>query len=288
MTTDEQGRFEFSRLPADAIAWLSISHKTYADQHLYAATLDSRTVTSSAYNINDGKLLSLPRDRDEEVSVSPLQISVTATNMLVVRIVDAKNQPVADIPIHAGSGGRATGTHASSKTDTNGRANLALPPGDYRVFARAPRDSKYVSTSGNATIVADKALTNCELKIEAGCKLILTAIDADTREPIVGVPLWEEQSDGRSDYHQLQRHPSYISNDCRTDDKGEASAIVRPGTRKYGIGYIPYPPPYSGSGATGLSVECLAGETVRATLELHTPTPEERSELNKSLFGVAK
>jgi hypothetical protein len=255
---------------------LNVSSNKYANQHLYAVITgdgfespaqDASAQDASAPAVRDGKPTSCAIAEADIVRVSPLRISVSPARQLVVRVVDSAQQPVPNISIGSSSGGRATGVSAYGTSDKNGIAKLPLPLGEYSLVAVAPRDSKYVTTSGHTVITEEQHAPEATIEMELGCKVVVKIVDAVSGEPIAGEKFWEQ---GKRSVVELQRHPSYISNDCRSDENGEAVAIVRRGRREFGVGGVRLPKGYEGTGSYsgGGLVECLAGETVHVVFKV--------------------
>lgn len=278
VTTDDNGRFELTGFPDETCVWLHVSHPNYAMQALYAAITEQQitefryTANSIVKIVNDRQVAS-PMYESRSVDVSPLKLTVEATRRLTVLVMDSDQKPVADIPVIARSGGQATGTSANGTTNKDGKVSLSLPPGDYKLYATGPRTTKYVTTPSEVSIAADQESVEHTIEIQAGCTLILEAVDADTGDPFEGVKFWEEQAAPSKGQLELQAHPSYVSNDLRTNKKGEVSAVVKPGRRAYGIADIGIAQEADGY-ATGSNfslrenLDCISGETIRVTFRL--------------------
>lgn len=263
--TDKDGRFEFTHLPAGTRVWVRTTHKNFADQYFYAAVTDSKITLEERDFI-----ASLS---DPLVRISPVGVFAYPTRPVTIRVVDAAKKPVAGIPVFATSGGRATGNNAYGTTGKTGTATLKLPAGDYRLMARGPRGSIYVSTPGHIKFTADDDSPESEIQIKAGCKLVFKVVDAVTGQPVKDVKFFYSKRSGS--YNELQPHPSYISNDLRTDENGEAVAIVPPGKREYGVGFRPLPKDYKGPGSYegGGVLECEEGKTIRTEFKLQVKKP---------------
>jgi len=269
--TDDDGRFEFNGLPEETFVWLHVEPENHARQALYAALTDSgitayRRAMNSRVSIRNGKQTSEPTYETKEFRVSPLKISVTSTRKQPFVVIESSGKPVVGIIVFASNGDRATGTSAFGKTNENGEVTLDLPPGEFRTSVRAPRDTKFVSTTGTATVLADGEPKTQTITMTDGCEVVLTAVDSESGEPVKGIGFW--RGDGRR-RRELQRHPSYISHDCKTNEKGEATAIVAPGTHEFGVGFSKLPKPYQRAGAgPGREVKCEPGQVIRVTFEL--------------------
>lgn len=272
--TDDEGRFEFTRLPEETSVWLQVVSEKYARQALFAAITNSgittyRRAKNSIHSIQNGKQTSSPVYETNEFQISPLMISLVGTRQQPFRVVDSSGKPVAGLTVFASNGDRATGTSAFGKTNESGEIILDLPPGDFRTSVRAPKDTKFVSTTGTVTVPADQKPQIQTITMMDGCEVVLIAVDADSGAPIKGIGFW--LGDGSRQY-ELQRHPSYIDHECRTDENGEARAILAPGVHEIGVGLTVLPKPYQGAGSigsgSGREVKCEPGQIIRVTFEL--------------------
>ncbi|MEZ6033165.1 MAG: M56 family metallopeptidase [Planctomycetaceae bacterium] len=213
--TDGMGKFELTDMPDETCVWLHVSHPNYAMQTLFAAITDReitefRYIKVAGHTIVNGRPVVSPIYETRPVDVSPLKLTVATTRSLTVLVVDSDQNPVADIPVIATSGGQATGTSANGTTNKHGNVNLSLPPGDYQLHATGPRTTKYVTTPSEVSIAADQKSVEHTIEIQAGCTLILETVDSDTGDPVEGVNFWEEQAGPREGRRELQAHPSDV------------------------------------------------------------------------------
>lgn len=273
--TDADGRFEFTELPAETVVYVRVRHPEYASQTFFAAITekkinDYRFISNNRVSISNGKPFYEPIWDTRSVKSSPLDIRVDATRLITVHVVyDDNGRPAKGVRVGASSGNFQIGTSDSGTTDQNGRIELALPPGMYQVSARPPRDTDYVRTYDELTVETEPEQQTFEVRLRAGCILILKAVDAADGSGIAGVGFWTNPPGGGPARIGVQSSTSYIDYPV-TNENGELRAVVNPGTRGYGVGFDVLPDGYRADPNTGGKlVECKAGETVRVQFELH-------------------
>ncbi len=267
--TDAQGNFEIGGLPDNTACRVSISHDKYARQSLYAA-ITGRKIgqytysTTSTTGIAGGKVVRYPNYETRKVETSPLQIEVVANQTATIDVVDKDGVSLPDVSVFATSGGRATGTFASGKTDQNGSVELALPPGQYQLVVRPSRETAFVTTYGELAVPQDGQRK--KVRLVSGCMLVLKAVDAETGKPIAGMNFWKDVENKPGARTGLNSTPMYVDHPV-TNEEGIMRAVVKPGKRTIGVGWSNVPKPYQGGGG-GRAVECAEGETVSLTFEV--------------------
>jgi hypothetical protein len=145
--------------------------------------------------------------------------------------------------------------------------------------AHPPRDANYVLTKGKLTVAAAPAEQTVDVAMNAGCVLILEAIDVTTGKGLPGVSFSYEPEDQPNLRDRVQSATSWIDNPV-TDAAGKLRAVVNPGKRKYffsGIGpATDYQPVKDDDDPAELEpgeklVELPEGKTVTVRFKLRKP-----------------
>jgi len=275
--TDDEGRFTFRGLPADTAGFAVVEHPDFASQSFFAAITDKpiteyRYISVSSVSIVAGKMVRMPIWETRTVRTSPLDMTVYSVRRVVVEVVmDDKGTPAKEVRIGASSGvDFATGTHAHGKTDDRGRVELKLPPGNYQLVADPPRGTSHIRTYSVLDVTSEPSEQTAKLQLEAGCILILEAVDADNGAPIADVSFWcdIESENGKRGRTGVQSSTTRVDHPV-TNAKGELQAVVLPGERRYGVGWHPLPKGYRADrGSDSQLVKCEAGKTIRVQFKL--------------------
>ena len=225
-------RFPFESLPPEALCEIISRHADYAPFRFFASTASNPP--SLAY---DGRPL----------LKSPLDVVLRPARTVLVLVTDEKGAPIPGVHVLARRA-NFDGTLSSGESDKNGAVRLKLPPGEYTLEGRPPKGVNFVVTSHPLTVEESPDTQSNTLHMDAGCILILTAIDANTRAGIPGVDFWFEQTErvpGRPGMARMmvQSTTSSVENPV-TDANGTLMAVVRPGTQRYGIGFGRVPNDY--------------------------------------------
>jgi hypothetical protein len=251
-TSDVDGKFELASVPPGIIFNLGVSHPDYAHMSVYSATASEH-----------------PEEYQQQPVVDlPINLTLNSVRTISVLVVAGDTgQPMSGISV-LGSQNRASGPYAFSKSDKDGRLQLKLPPGRYKLEGSPPKNIDYVKTIEDLVIEQSPAEQSARLLIDRGCVLILKAIDADTGEGIRDITFWEEMTDlprGRSGRRSVQSHTTAVNNP-KTNANGEIRAVVVPGVRSFGVGFTVLP---GGIDAVnfrdrmpGRRIDLPAGETV--------------------------
>jgi hypothetical protein len=273
-TTGDDGRFQLSGLPAETVAYVSVEHADYAVQTFFAAITtepitEYRYVSNSSVTIVDGREVRQPIWETRAVRTSPLDIRAQEVRRVSVQVVHADNQrPAKDVRVNARSSDATSAVHAHGSTDERGAVVLALPPGKYRLMADPPRESDYVRTSEELLVAEAPDEQTHKLSLNAGCILILEAVDAADGSPVPGVSFWTESDRRPGAREGVQSSTTYVDHPV-TNAKGELRAVVHPGTRDYGVGWSPLPNGYKSKiPGDKLRVQCAAGATIRLQFPL--------------------
>ena len=227
--SDAGGRFEFTSIPAEMICWLRLEHPEYGSKSFYTATSDDPPART---------------DGDHEVVPLPLDMTLKRVRPVSVRLLSEKTgKPISGASIHA-SVQRASGNWSGGTTDQQGKILLKLPPGEYRITADPPSDSKdnVIRTTHDLTVDETEVEQTVTVKLQTGCIVILKAIDSETEKGIPGVTFWYEIPGFRG-RRSVQSNTWYVDNP-KTNDKGELRAVLAPGKFKFGVGFGRFPEGY--------------------------------------------
>ena len=258
--TDREGRFQLEGLPKEVGFLVYVEHPDYAHMYLYAATTE-RPATEFNYP-RDSIVGGRPRPH---VSIGDLNLTLRATRPIAVHTIDAETgRPAPNIGVSASDDKNS----AYGTTDAEGKLLVKLPPGEYRVQADPPRKGgNSVRTNTRLTVAEEPAEQALKIRMNAGCVLILEAVDAETGRGVPDVTLMSSMDDLPGGGISVQSTTAYIDNP-RTDADGRLRAVVNPGERTYSLGYIPESTGYRQQ-FQEKRVTLPAGETVVVRFELH-------------------
>ena len=156
--------------------------------------------------------------------------------------------------------------NAWGECDKQGQVLLKLPPGEYTAWAHPPTGADYLSVHAPIVVRPTEQQQFAELILDRACVLLLKAIDAATGAGIARANFWYEEESQPGKKWFVQSNDT--TNDFPTTNaQGELRALVRPGTRRYGIGLNPLPDDYqaeNGDNTSGRVLALPAGQTVIA------------------------
>ncbi len=250
--SDAEGRFEFKSIPAEMVCWLRLEHPDYGSKAFYTATSDDPPAVT---------------DGDHQVMPLPIEMTLQRVRAVSVQLVSEKtDKPISGARIHAFVQ-RASGNWSGGTTDQQGKILLKLPPGEYRLTADPPRDSKdnVIRTSHDLTVDDTEVEQTVTVKLQTGCVVILKAIDSETEKGIPGVTFWYE-TPGFRGRRGVQSNTWYVDNP-KTNDKGELRAVLAPGKFKFGIGFDRFPKGYKQDRAVASGTDLELKAEDEATVE---------------------
>jgi RNA polymerase sigma factor (sigma-70 family) len=265
--TDNDGRFQLAGLPPEVCFWVCVEHSDYAPLSLYAVTTD-RQVTERDYS----------RREKQVVHSGELKLVLAKPRRVLVQaIYEDTGKPASGVRIGTGgSGASAVGYSAYGTTDAGGKLALRLPPGDYPLTCDPPADSTYVRTTQALSVSKTPDEQPYEVRIEAGCILILEAIDATTGKGLPNVAFGYQPDQQPGSWFQVQSMTGIVNNPL-SDSKGRLRAVVRPGKRKYTVTWSRLPEGYevvpehddvTGEQPGTREVDLPAGKTVTVRFKL--------------------
>jgi len=248
-TSDADGRFEFKSVQQGIGCRLAMRHPEYGVWALYTATADS------------------PPQKFAGADVVPLPIEMvrhkTRTISVQVRYADTRESVVG---AHVGAYLQLGTNNDWGVCDKQGKVTFKLPPGEYTAWAHPPHGADYLSVHAPIIVRPTEQEQSAELFLDRACVLLLKASDAATGAGVEKVNFWYEDESHPGKKWFVQSNDT--TNDFPvTDAQGELRALVRPGTRRYGIGLNPLPDDYradDGDKTSGRVMTLPAGQTVTA------------------------
>ncbi|MDB5390123.1 MAG: polymerase sigma factor, sigma-70 family [Planctomycetaceae bacterium] len=272
--TGADGRFEFSGMPSQTVAYVIVEASGFADQTFFAAVTD-KPITENKYQSNasemfsNGRRIRTPIWETRKVRAGPLNIRLEATERYVINVVnDIDGTLVQGVQVRANSGDGQTGTHASDTTNETGRAILALPRGTFRLSAAPPRDTDFVAAYSQFEARGDLIKEPVEMRLKLGCVLILEVVNGANGSPVPGLSIYCDV-DGKPGRKVTVQSTTTWADNPVTNAKGELRAVVLPGSRNYEISSARLP---GGLRADPKSIKqlikCESGKTIRVRFEV--------------------
>jgi hypothetical protein len=234
-TSDSQGSFRFTGLPQRELFRLHAECPGYASLEQYANTqnLDAKE----------------PKPPD-------LKLTLVALRRVTTNVMYSDTgKPAANVRVEEvnGSGGRVSGV-----TDSNGKVELEMPPGDHFLQITPPQGSVYARAYDAIHVANVPAFQNEQLRLRRGCELVLQAIDEKTGMGISGVSFkyWLDNGDTTMQWRPLLD---------KTDVTGRLSQLVSPGTGRYKVDPTA---DYEAAKSTSAELDLPAGKTVTVEFKL--------------------
>lgn len=226
--SDAQGRFEFTGVSPDMWCRLIVSHPDYGSISLFTTAADR------------------PPEKIEEYPLSrlPLEMTLHRVHPVTVKVkYETTLEPAVGARVTAYVQ-RANGSSAYGVADQDGNVTLKLPPGQYRLVADPPNDTRVdcLRTYAELPLIVEAGAAEQQVRllaIKSGAVLILKAVDADTGAPLPNITFWEAVDVGDRKGipgSTIQTH-NWVADNPKTNDKGELRAVVVPGKRNYGVGF---------------------------------------------------
>ena len=244
--TDQNGKYEFKGLPFQTYAHLRVSHLDFASQRIYAGITDQRMreferPSRSISMIRNGQQVNEVRFETTPISVNPVRVRLVATSTVTIHVVDEDGNPLKGFGASAvGSSEFGSRTTAYQKVDSQGIADLKLPPGDFALSLRPPRTSDRVTARQQMKVEKGKNKT-IRVTPSLGAILVLKAVDSETGQPIKGVSFMIRVDGNKR--QGLNSVPHYFDHPS-TDNKGMMRVLLPAGTQGISPGYSPLPDGY--------------------------------------------
>jgi hypothetical protein len=264
-TTDAAGNFEFTSVRPNALCELMVEHPDHASIRFFATT--ASTPPQSAY---DGR----------PIRKVPVEMTLRSVRTISVSVIDADGGPLAGVRVR-GHQFAVSGIHSGGVSDEEGKAVLKLPPGEYQLEGRPPKEVACIVTARDLTVEESPDAQSVALRMDPGCVLILKAIDVESSKGIPDVKFWIddifERPGGRVGRGRgsVQSTTSAVDNP-KTDANGVLRAVVRPGRRRFGIGWDRLPEGYEfadeSDRSLGRQVVLPAGQEVTELFPLRKTT----------------
>lgn len=268
-TTGEDGRFEFTGLPANYRWRIDVRPPGFARRSISVAT-------------REGAVL------DQNVYTGDCEVVFHTPRKVKLRVVcDDTGEPAAKV----GIGGRVNVAGFWETTDDDGLVEVLLPDGRYHLSISPRYGTPYWWTEFEEFVVSDETVQQTNtLRLRAAGVVDVTVLDADTREPLSGVKLWLEKQtrDGttyRADpgYYswEVETRISHYENP-RSDANGKMRVLFEPGKYRVGIGYEVSLRGYWPVEPGGIEVDLQVGKPVSVEFQMRRPT-EEAEDVVKEL-----
>ena len=247
-TTDAQGRFEFTGLPADCRFRIDVKAKGFPNRWVYAAT------TRRPQPAHDGSPVFTG---DFTVTLAtPLEIPVKM-------VFGDTGRPAPRVAVQAVEGLVST----LETTNDQGLATLRLPPGKYRMENWPARGTPYLVTEDELLVGTKPPAEPIVRTLRPAGIIEILVVDAESGAGIADVDVWRQTGPdgGRENLivtsWEVATRIAWRESP-RTDARGKLRALVEPGTHRIGVGFQSYPLSHEVVESGGQEVECRPGETV--------------------------
>ncbi|WP_425396611.1 M56 family metallopeptidase [Aeoliella sp.] len=250
--TDDEGRFEFTGVPSGCRFRVTVNPpsgfsggggwfatqpgmpKYYGKSRLYDATKD-------------------------------VQLTFRKTLDVPIQVIYADTGEPAPKVFVSGAGTFAT-------TDPQGRVNLGMSPGEYKLHVLREYGTPYLETEVDL-VVGDQAPSEPFVaELPAAAQVEVQVIDKETGDGLENVDFWSGESLQRRDLHYTtgwEVATRIVHRDrVRTDENGTIQALFEPGRHLIGVAWQAYPKGYRPVDPNGKEIECQAGEKLKVVFEL--------------------
>ncbi|HKD35906.1 MAG TPA: carboxypeptidase-like regulatory domain-containing protein, partial [Pirellulales bacterium] len=189
--TDSDGRFEIGGLPAEVCFAVNIEHAGFAKSSFHAATT-SRAISVHHYNnegssIRSGTQIEVARPGKHDVRTGEITVRLHPLHTVLIDVVEVDTgRPVVNASVSAVAPTR-DGRSGFGKTDANGRTELKLAMGQYRVAADPPRGSLYIRSRATLDGIAGRDTEPFTIQVAKGCLVNFDVVDAESGEGVVGI-----------------------------------------------------------------------------------------------------
>lgn len=253
-TTDDDGRFEFAKLPPNCRFELDIRPPGCSGRRIWAATQAQ-----------------IKGDVDDEVYFDGMVVSFARTTQVRVQVLlGESDRPAGKVMVSAGN--RVASDW--SVTDDDGQAKLNLPAGEYGFRLLPAIGTPYLLTSQRGIKVSKTKADPIVLRVKAAAVVEILVQDADTGAGLEYVDYYvlDPWNEDRRMQHFSRSFDAVTKTShveiARTDKAGNLRALFEPGTYQIGVaeqfrdlGYEVVEPELQ-------KVECKAGETVKLKFRL--------------------
>lgn len=259
--TDEDGRFEFTGLPADCRFRIDVRPRGFPSRWIEATTKSDSASTDKDRNVlSDGMVLQFARPNDVTLRV----------------VFDDTGEPAAKVLVSAagaeGNSGGATGE--------DGKVNLRLSEGKYKLELLPRIGEPYLVTDLQLTWSAENRHLPIEFRLRRAAVVEVSVVDESTGAGIADVDLWcssrvledlpparnRELHDFRS--YELETRICHVERP-RTDAMGTLKANFEPGAYRIGVGLNSFPfKDYRNTSGDGQPVVLRSGETTKLTFKV--------------------
>jgi protocatechuate 3,4-dioxygenase beta subunit len=247
-TTDAQGRFEFTGLPANCRFRIDVKAKGFTNRWVYAAT------TRGPQPAHDGA----------PVFTGDFTVTLATPLEIPVKLVFGDTgRPAPRVAVQAGEGLVST----LETTNDQGLATLRLPPGRYRMENWPARETPYLVTEDELLVGTKPPAEPVVRTLRPAGIIEILVVDAESGAGIADVDVWRQTGPGGGRENLIVTSWEVATRIAwrespRTDARGKLRALVKPGTHRIGVGFQSYPLSHEVVESGGQEVECRPGETV--------------------------
>ncbi len=249
-TTDAEGRFEFTGLPADSRWQIDVRPPGHSPKSIWAVTGEGIKTDAEGRRVYSGDFdLVFPTPR--------------TVKFRVVYADTGKPAP------KVGVGGIVTEAGFWTTTDDDGLAEASLPDGKYTIGVTPRYQTPYLRSKSEIVVSESSVQEVMTLSLPAAAVLDVTVIDSETGEPLPGADIWLENPgvNGGPSFRRVYGYRSWevetrISHyeSPRSDELGKMRVNFEPGTHRIGVGKESFPKGYAPVDRDGKQIDCKAGE----------------------------
>ena len=255
--TDETGRFVFSQAPKNTGFRIFVKAAGFANRGLFAST-----AAKKKFRFGDDDL-KIHRDGMKLVFQGVKRCPVSV-------LYGDTGKPAKNVMVELGN---KLANH-SGVTNADGKAELRLPPGEYRVSYLTEFGTAYISRHSrdsimNHTIPIGDAEAELVIRLEAAGRVEIEVVDAHIGRPIKGADVSVAEGDFKRDYMWRSWKPPNISmvDRPRSDEDGKMTVFLKPGTYTIEAGNEHTPLKYTSAGSAQ-EITIKASETKSLQLKM--------------------
>ena len=259
--TDERGNFALDGLPPDEQFEIDVTPPGFPGKRAAISTASEPP----------------PAGRGGRLQVSPIALTFETPRDVPLRVTAGDTgQPLPRAYVGVS---RLAGEHAwgSKLADADGRADLRLPPGEYRLSVLPEYRTPYLVLESRFAVPDADACPPVDAVMPAACILDVTVTDA-SGQPIADVDLWQDGRAADPDDPETRRRvvavrsfqgPNLVRSDLpKTDAAGKLRTLVVPGARRVGVGFQTIPDGWVPVEPDGRAIDGKPGATLTLRFEL--------------------
>ena len=252
--SDEEGRFEFDRLPA-GYAWrMTVNPPNNTRRDIEAAT-GMAAMTHDGRNVIHGQ--------DFEV------VFPTARPVRIHVVYDDTSEPAPGV----GVGGLVTKAGFWETTDEDGFVETPLPDGEYQISASPEYQTPYLKSQTMIEVSDETAETVHQIRLKRAATLDITVRDRETGQAVEDAYVYVTNEDGIwIDYgYRSWEVKTRLSHYHRpkTDANGRMQVLVEAGVVRVAVLESEHTPGLL-TPQSGQVIECSAGEAIALEFEIRS------------------